>query len=165
VHVVAMGCDVSRAAEVVYADGIELTGAAVGIGLSCGSATAPIAAAAPSRRWSTAEPRPERGGLDALALRGAAAVEHLPTGVTARDPDDATVQRAEQLPRSIAVDARGRRMLRHFGVAAGLRPDLAWRRTAGAGPMATSTGFPLPTRVTAGVRALLLVMRRRCRRC
>jgi predicted transcriptional regulator len=30
-----MGCDVSRAAEVVYADGLEVTGAAVGIGLSC----------------------------------------------------------------------------------------------------------------------------------
>jgi predicted transcriptional regulator/transcriptional regulator with XRE-family HTH domain len=35
VHVVAMGCDVSRAADVVYADGIDLPHAAVGIGLSC----------------------------------------------------------------------------------------------------------------------------------
>jgi predicted transcriptional regulator/transcriptional regulator with XRE-family HTH domain len=35
VHVVAMGCDISRAPEVVYADGLELVGAAVGIGLSC----------------------------------------------------------------------------------------------------------------------------------
>ncbi|MGG5811297.1 helix-turn-helix domain-containing protein [Falsiroseomonas sp. CW058] len=35
VHVVAMGCDISRAAEVVYADGLDLAGAAVGIGLSC----------------------------------------------------------------------------------------------------------------------------------
>jgi predicted transcriptional regulator/transcriptional regulator with XRE-family HTH domain len=35
VHVVAMGCDISRAAEVVYADGLDLQGAAVGIGLSC----------------------------------------------------------------------------------------------------------------------------------
>ena len=35
VHVVAMGCDISRAAEVVYADGLDLTRAAVGIGLSC----------------------------------------------------------------------------------------------------------------------------------
>jgi hypothetical protein len=35
VHVVAMGCDVSRAAEVVYADGLDLQHAAVGIGLSC----------------------------------------------------------------------------------------------------------------------------------
>ncbi len=35
VHVVAMGCDIARAAELVYADGIDLVGAAVGIGLSC----------------------------------------------------------------------------------------------------------------------------------
>jgi predicted transcriptional regulator/transcriptional regulator with XRE-family HTH domain len=35
VHVVAMGCDLSRAAEVVYADGLDLERAAVGIGLSC----------------------------------------------------------------------------------------------------------------------------------
>ncbi|MCK8785042.1 short-chain fatty acyl-CoA regulator family protein [Roseomonas sp. NAR14] len=35
VHVVAMGCDVSRAGEVVYADGLDLEHAAVGIGLSC----------------------------------------------------------------------------------------------------------------------------------
>jgi hypothetical protein len=35
VHVVAMGCDISRAAEVVYADGLDPAGAAVGIGLSC----------------------------------------------------------------------------------------------------------------------------------
>jgi len=35
VHVVAMGCDIARAAEVVYADGLDLAGAAVGIGLSC----------------------------------------------------------------------------------------------------------------------------------
>ena len=35
VHVVAMGCDVAHAADVVYADGIDLERAAVGIGLSC----------------------------------------------------------------------------------------------------------------------------------
>ncbi len=34
-HVVAMGCDLTRAAEVVYADGLDLARAAVGIGLSC----------------------------------------------------------------------------------------------------------------------------------
>ncbi|WP_237214015.1 helix-turn-helix domain-containing protein [Falsiroseomonas oryziterrae] len=35
VQVVAMGCDIARADEVVYADGLELGRAAVGIGLSC----------------------------------------------------------------------------------------------------------------------------------
>jgi predicted transcriptional regulator/DNA-binding XRE family transcriptional regulator len=35
VHVVAMGCDLSRAAEVVYGDGLDLERAMVGIGLSC----------------------------------------------------------------------------------------------------------------------------------
>lgn len=35
VHVVAMGCDVSHAAELVYGDGLDLETAAVGIGLSC----------------------------------------------------------------------------------------------------------------------------------
>jgi predicted transcriptional regulator/DNA-binding XRE family transcriptional regulator len=35
VHVVAMGCDISRAPEVVYADGLDLAAAKVGIGLSC----------------------------------------------------------------------------------------------------------------------------------
>jgi predicted transcriptional regulator len=35
VHVVAMGCDVAHAGEMVYADGIDLEFAAVGIGLSC----------------------------------------------------------------------------------------------------------------------------------
>lgn len=35
VHVVAMGCDISRAPELVYADGLDLQRAAVGIGLSC----------------------------------------------------------------------------------------------------------------------------------
>ncbi len=35
VHVVAMGCDIGRAAEMVYADGIDLNAAVVGIGLSC----------------------------------------------------------------------------------------------------------------------------------
>jgi predicted transcriptional regulator/transcriptional regulator with XRE-family HTH domain len=35
VHVVAMGCDLSRAPELVYADGLELERAMVGIGLSC----------------------------------------------------------------------------------------------------------------------------------
>ena len=35
VHVVAMGCDVGRAADIVYADGIALAEAKVGIGLSC----------------------------------------------------------------------------------------------------------------------------------
>jgi len=34
-HVIAMGCDVSHAASLVYADGIDLEHAAVGIGLSC----------------------------------------------------------------------------------------------------------------------------------
>ncbi|MDE1905778.1 MAG: DUF2083 domain-containing protein [Rhodospirillales bacterium] len=35
VRVVAMGCDISHAREVVYGDGVELAAAAVGIGLSC----------------------------------------------------------------------------------------------------------------------------------
>jgi predicted transcriptional regulator/transcriptional regulator with XRE-family HTH domain len=35
VSVIAMGCDLSRAAEVVYADGLDLERAKVGIGLSC----------------------------------------------------------------------------------------------------------------------------------
>lgn len=35
VHVVAMGCDIGRAAEVVYADGLDLARARTGIGLSC----------------------------------------------------------------------------------------------------------------------------------
>jgi predicted transcriptional regulator/DNA-binding Xre family transcriptional regulator len=35
VHVVAMGCAVAHAAEVVYADGLDLDRARVGIGLSC----------------------------------------------------------------------------------------------------------------------------------
>ncbi len=35
VHVVAMGCDVARAGEVVYATGLDLETAMVGIGLSC----------------------------------------------------------------------------------------------------------------------------------
>jgi predicted transcriptional regulator/transcriptional regulator with XRE-family HTH domain len=35
VHVVAMGCDLGRAGEVVYADGIDLEKAMIGIGLSC----------------------------------------------------------------------------------------------------------------------------------
>ena len=35
VHVVAMGCDVARAPEVVYATGLDLETAMVGIGLSC----------------------------------------------------------------------------------------------------------------------------------
>jgi predicted transcriptional regulator/DNA-binding XRE family transcriptional regulator len=34
-HVVAIGCEVRRAAEVVYADGLDLQRARVGIGLSC----------------------------------------------------------------------------------------------------------------------------------
>jgi predicted transcriptional regulator/DNA-binding XRE family transcriptional regulator len=34
-HVVAMGCDISRAAEVIYADGLDLVHSRVGIGLSC----------------------------------------------------------------------------------------------------------------------------------
>ena len=34
-HVVAMGCDVAHAGEVVYGDGLALDQAAVGIGLSC----------------------------------------------------------------------------------------------------------------------------------
>ncbi|MBX6744696.1 MAG: DUF2083 domain-containing protein [Acetobacteraceae bacterium] len=35
VHVVAMGCDITRAPEVVYGDGLDLEKAMVGIGLSC----------------------------------------------------------------------------------------------------------------------------------
>ena len=35
VHVVAMGCDIARAGEVVYAQGLDLEAAMVGIGLSC----------------------------------------------------------------------------------------------------------------------------------
>jgi predicted transcriptional regulator/transcriptional regulator with XRE-family HTH domain len=35
VYVVAMGCDISRATEVVYGDGLDLEKAMVGIGLSC----------------------------------------------------------------------------------------------------------------------------------
>ena len=35
VHVIAMGCDIGHAADVVYADGLDLEKAAVGIGLSC----------------------------------------------------------------------------------------------------------------------------------
>jgi predicted transcriptional regulator/DNA-binding XRE family transcriptional regulator len=35
VHVIAMGCDIGHAPEMVYADGIDLAAAAVGIGLSC----------------------------------------------------------------------------------------------------------------------------------
>jgi predicted transcriptional regulator/transcriptional regulator with XRE-family HTH domain len=35
VHVVAMGCDISHAPDIVYADGLNLETAAVGIGLSC----------------------------------------------------------------------------------------------------------------------------------
>ena len=35
VQVVAMGCDISRAPEVVYGDGLDLEKAMVGIGLSC----------------------------------------------------------------------------------------------------------------------------------
>ena len=34
-HVIAMGCDIGHAGSLVYADGIELAQAAVGIGLSC----------------------------------------------------------------------------------------------------------------------------------
>ena len=35
VHVVAMGCDISQAPNLAYADGIDIEKAAVGIGLSC----------------------------------------------------------------------------------------------------------------------------------
>lgn len=35
VHVIAMGCDIGRAAEIVYADGLHLDQARIGIGLSC----------------------------------------------------------------------------------------------------------------------------------
>jgi len=35
VHVVAMGCDIARAEEIAYADGLDIGRAAVGIGLSC----------------------------------------------------------------------------------------------------------------------------------
>ena len=35
VHVVAMGCDIDHAADMIYADGIEIERAVVGIGLSC----------------------------------------------------------------------------------------------------------------------------------
>ncbi len=34
-HVIAMGCDLAYAADVVYADGLDLSAARVGIGLSC----------------------------------------------------------------------------------------------------------------------------------
>lgn len=34
-HVIAMGCDVTHAADLVYADGLDLSQAVVGIGLSC----------------------------------------------------------------------------------------------------------------------------------
>ncbi|HTZ70619.1 MAG TPA: short-chain fatty acyl-CoA regulator family protein, partial [Acetobacteraceae bacterium] len=34
-HVIAMGCDVGHAGDLVYADGLNLEQAAVGIGLSC----------------------------------------------------------------------------------------------------------------------------------
>ena len=34
-HVVAMGCDIAHAGEMVYADGIDIKSAAVGIGLTC----------------------------------------------------------------------------------------------------------------------------------
>jgi len=34
-HVIAIGCDIARAPELVYADGLDAEGAAVGIGLSC----------------------------------------------------------------------------------------------------------------------------------
>jgi predicted transcriptional regulator/transcriptional regulator with XRE-family HTH domain len=34
-HVVAIGCEIGRAAELVYGDGLDLADAAVGIGLSC----------------------------------------------------------------------------------------------------------------------------------
>ena len=35
VHVLAMGCDISHAADLVYGDGLDLEAATVGIGLSC----------------------------------------------------------------------------------------------------------------------------------
>jgi predicted transcriptional regulator/transcriptional regulator with XRE-family HTH domain len=35
VHVLAMGCDISHAPDLVYADGIDLPAATIGIGLSC----------------------------------------------------------------------------------------------------------------------------------
>lgn len=35
VHAIALGCDLSRAGEVVYADGLDLARSRVGIGLSC----------------------------------------------------------------------------------------------------------------------------------
>jgi predicted transcriptional regulator len=35
VHVVAMGCDIAHADDVVYGDGLDIERAAVGIGLSC----------------------------------------------------------------------------------------------------------------------------------
>jgi predicted transcriptional regulator len=34
-HVVAIGCDISRAEELVYGDGLDIPKATVGIGLSC----------------------------------------------------------------------------------------------------------------------------------
>ena len=55
IHVVAMGCALTHAAEVVYADGIDLDARrASGSACHAGCATARIAAAAPSRRWSIA---------------------------------------------------------------------------------------------------------------
>jgi len=35
VHIVAMGCDIGHAPGIVYGDGLDPVGAAVGIGLSC----------------------------------------------------------------------------------------------------------------------------------
>jgi predicted transcriptional regulator len=35
VHVIGMGCDISHAPDLVYADGLDLEAAVVGIGLSC----------------------------------------------------------------------------------------------------------------------------------
>jgi predicted transcriptional regulator/DNA-binding XRE family transcriptional regulator len=35
VHVIAMGCDIAHAGDVVYADGVDVQHASVGIGLSC----------------------------------------------------------------------------------------------------------------------------------
>ena len=35
VHVLAMGCDISHADQIIYADGLDVERAVVGIGLSC----------------------------------------------------------------------------------------------------------------------------------
>ncbi len=52
-HVIAMGCDVGHAGDIVYADGLNLDQARSASACLAGCATASTAAAAPFRRWST----------------------------------------------------------------------------------------------------------------